>query len=218
MNFAAKYGSIFRIRFVNGLQYRLAALAGLSTQFFWGFMEILLYRAFYKADLYLFWFTRSMANRVAKAALRCLPVLVVAFLLPEPFGMSLPVSLPVFFLSLVTMFLALLLAVSMTMIIYGLTFYTMSPLGLRTIFSSLAEFCSGDLVPLPFVPDGVQKVLEILPFASVQNLPFRIYSGDIAGFEILWGVALQVFWTAGLIALGALIFRNALQRAVVQGG
>ena len=50
MNFAAKYGSIFRIRFVNGLQYRLAALAGLSTQFFWGFMEILLYRAFYKAD------------------------------------------------------------------------------------------------------------------------------------------------------------------------
>ena len=64
----------------------------------------------------------------------------------------------------------------------------------------------------------MQKVLEILPFASVQNLPFRIYSGDIAGMEIVWGVALQIFWTVGLIALGALIFRNALQQAVVQGG
>ena len=270
VRFAAKYLSIFRIRFVNGLQYRLAALAGVSTQFFWGFMEILLYRAFYRADpaafpmefsamvsyiwlqqafltlyeswffeweifdaitggnvayelcrpmnLYGFWFVRSAATRVAKAALRCLPVLVIAFLLPEPFGMTLPVSLPVFLLFLATMGMALLLTVSMTMIIYGLTFYTMSPLGLRTIFSSAAEFCSGALVPLPFLPDGVQKVLELLPFASVQNLPFRIYSGDIAGLDILWGVALQVFWTAALIAVGGLIFRNALKRAVVQGG
>lgn len=270
MNTLTKYRSIFRIRFLNGLQYRLAALAGVSTQFFWGFMEILLYRAFYQADpasfpmdfsalvsyiwlqqafltlyqswffeneifdaitsgnvayelcrplnLYGFWFARSMANRLSKAALRCLPVLAVAFLLPEPFGMTLPVSLPVFLLFLLTMGMALLLTVSMTMIIYGLTFYTMSPLGLRTVFSSAAEFCSGALVPLPFLPDGVQKVLGLLPFASAQNLPFRIYSGDIAGMDIVWGVALQVFWTAALTALGGLIFKNALKRAVVQGG
>lgn len=270
MNMLTKYRSIFRIRFVNGLQYRLAALAGLSTQFFWGFMEILLYKAFYQANpeafpmefsalvsyiwlqqafltlymswyfdgdifdaitsgnvayelcrpmnLYLFWFTRSMASRVSKAALRCLPVLIIAFLLPEPFRMRLPVSLPIFVLFLITMGMALLLTVSMTMVIYGLTFYTMSPLGLKTIFFSAAEFCSGALVPLPFLPDGVQNFLNILPFASVQNLPFRIYSGDIAGMDILWGVLLQIFWTGTLIALGALIFKNALKRAVVQGG
>ncbi len=270
MNTLTKYRSIFRIRFVNGLQYRLAALAGLSTQFFWGFMEILLYKAFYQANpeafpmefsalvsyiwlqqafltlymswyfdgdifdaitsgnvayelcrpmnLYLFWFTRSMASRVAKAALRCLPVLVIAFLLPEPFRMSLPFSLPIFALFLITMGMALLLTVSMTMVIYGLTFYTLSPLGLRMMFCSLAEFCSGALVPLPFLPDKVKNILNILPFASVQNLPFRIYSGDIAGLDILWGVLLQIFWTGTLIALGALIFQNALKRAVVQGG
>ncbi len=270
MDFTAKYRAIFRIRFLNGLQYRLAALAGLSTQFFWGFMEILLFRAFYRADaaafpmefpalvsyiwlqqafltlyqswyfeneifdaitggnvayelcrpmnLYAFWFTRGMANRLSKAALRCLPVLLVAFLLPEPYGMTLPVSLPVFLLFLATMGMALLLAVSMTMLIYGLTFYTMSPLGLRTIFSSAAEFCSGALVPLPFLPEKMQEVLELLPFASVQNLPFRIYSGDIAGMEIVRGVALQIFWTASLTMLGMWIFRNALKRAVVQGG
>lgn len=32
-----KYLSFFRLRFVNGIQYRAAALAGIVTQFAWGF-------------------------------------------------------------------------------------------------------------------------------------------------------------------------------------
>ena len=36
-----KYFSFFRLRFVMGLQYRTAALAGIFTQFFWGAMTIM---------------------------------------------------------------------------------------------------------------------------------------------------------------------------------
>ena len=45
-----KYLSFFRLRFSMGLQYRAAALAGIATQFAWGGMEILVFRAFYEAD------------------------------------------------------------------------------------------------------------------------------------------------------------------------
>ena len=45
-----KYLSFFRLRFSMGLQYRAAALAGVVTQFAWGFMEIMVFRAFYRAD------------------------------------------------------------------------------------------------------------------------------------------------------------------------
>lgn len=45
-----KYLSFFRLRFSMGLQYRVAAFAGLVTQFAWGGMLILAYRAFYRAD------------------------------------------------------------------------------------------------------------------------------------------------------------------------
>lgn len=45
-----KYLSFFRLRFLMGLQYRAAAAAGVLTQFAWGFMEIMMYRAFYRAD------------------------------------------------------------------------------------------------------------------------------------------------------------------------
>ena len=44
-----KYLSFFRLRFITGLQYRTAALAGIATQFFWGTMEILTFRAFYQS-------------------------------------------------------------------------------------------------------------------------------------------------------------------------
>jgi len=45
-----KYLSFFRLRFLHGLQYRTAAVSGIVTQFVWGAMEILLFRAFYQAD------------------------------------------------------------------------------------------------------------------------------------------------------------------------
>lgn len=44
------YISFIKIRFINGLQYRTAAYAGIATQFAWGFMYIMLYQTFYKSN------------------------------------------------------------------------------------------------------------------------------------------------------------------------
>ena len=43
------YAALFRIRFVNSLQYRAAAVSGVVTQFAFGFMFILAFAAFYRA-------------------------------------------------------------------------------------------------------------------------------------------------------------------------
>ena len=45
-----KYIAFFRLRFSMGLQYRAAAAAGVVTQFVWGGMEIMMFRAFYNTD------------------------------------------------------------------------------------------------------------------------------------------------------------------------
>ena len=44
------YLAIFRMRLIAGLQYRAAAWAGVATQFFWGFMYIMIYQAFYASS------------------------------------------------------------------------------------------------------------------------------------------------------------------------
>lgn len=43
------YYSLFKMRLLKGLSYRVAALAGITTQFFWGFMYIMIFEAFYKS-------------------------------------------------------------------------------------------------------------------------------------------------------------------------
>ena len=43
----SQYLTYFKIKFISGLQYRSAALAGLSTQFFFGLVFIMVYHAFY---------------------------------------------------------------------------------------------------------------------------------------------------------------------------
>lgn len=44
------YLSLFKIRLINSLQYRVAALAGMSTQFFFGLIMIMVYIAFYESN------------------------------------------------------------------------------------------------------------------------------------------------------------------------
>lgn len=43
------YLTYFKLKFISGLQYRQAAWAGIATQFFFGFVYIMVYLAFYKS-------------------------------------------------------------------------------------------------------------------------------------------------------------------------
>ena len=43
------YLTYFKLKFITGLQYRSAAWAGIATQFFFGFVYIMVYIAFYES-------------------------------------------------------------------------------------------------------------------------------------------------------------------------
>lgn len=265
-----KYVSFFRLRFTMGLQYRAAALAGVVTQFAWGGLTVLMFRAFYEADaaafpmslqatasyiwlqqaflalfmawfleneifeairngsvayelcrpieLYNMWFARSVANRLSRAVLRCMPILLVASFLPAPYGLSLPPDLPAFFWFLLTTVLGLLTTVAFCMLVYIITFFTVSPAGIRMVAVSLVEFFAGGIIPLPFFPSSLRRVLELLPFGSMENVPLRVYSGDISGDGVFIAAALQVFWIAVMVLGGKLLTRKAMKKVVIQGG
>lgn len=264
------YLSVFRIRFIATLQYRFATLAGLVTQFVWGFMEILVYAAFYKVnaaafpmefsqivsyiwmqqaflplfslsfwdwefsdaiesgsisyelvrpvDLYGRWFFQAAAKRLARVMLRCIPAFLVAFFLPEPYRMVLPpdfVQLLLFFMSVL---LALCVVVAFSMLMYISVFYTLSSRGTKLVVGLIADFFAGMVILLPFFPEALQNVIRFLPFAAMQNMPLRIYSGNIAGMEAVIGITLQVLWIVILLMIGKFTIRRALSKVVVQGG
>ncbi|HJA93923.1 MAG TPA: ABC-2 family transporter protein [Candidatus Eisenbergiella merdipullorum] len=168
--------------------------------------------------IYPMWYARSLANRISKAALRCIPILTVAILIPAPYGLSAPAGPKAFLLFVSTMILGVLVTVAFTMLIYMLSFFTISPDGLRIVFMSVIEFCQGAILPLPFFPDGIRQFLEFLPFASMQNVPLRAYSGDLSGADLQKAILLQLFWLFALVGSGRLLERFALKKVVVQGG
>ena len=264
------YLAVFRIRFSNTIQYRAAALAGVVTQFAWGFMELLMFSAFYRVspeafpmtfqqtvnyvwiqqaflalfmtwfyeyeifsaitsgsiayemvrplDLYGRWFSQSCATRVAKCLLRAMPILLVALLIPGPFRMTLPPDIGQFALFVLSAGLALSVVVAFSMLIYISTFFTLSPVGTRRIAAAAVDFLAGAIIPLPFFPPVFRRVAELLPFAAMQNMPLRIYSGNLAGGDALYGITMQVFWLVVLVVLGRLWMRKALTKVIVQGG
>ena len=169
-------------------------------------------------DLYAMWMARAYAVRLSQALLRCLPILAVAALLPEPYGLRLPPDPAAALLFPVSAALSLTLVVALTMLVYEMLFFTVSANGLRTIVNTLVDFCSGGILPLPFFPEGLRQALELSPFGSLQNVCLRIYSGDIAGTEALRRIGLQLFWCGALIGLGKWLFTRCRRRVVVQGG
>lgn len=169
-------------------------------------------------NIYRMWYVKTLAVRFSKATLRFAPILLVAALLPDPIGLSLPVSFGAFCLFVLTMLLGVLVLTSLTMLVYTATFYTLSPTGITQIAMATIEFLSGQLLPLPFFPPLLYKICSWLPFAAISNVPFRIYSGDLAGGAMAQAIALQAFWLVALTLIGSVWSRRALRRVVVQGG
>ena len=169
-------------------------------------------------SIYAMWFTKNAAIRLSRTLLRCFPILIVAAFLPYPYGLTFPAGVVPFILFLVSMILGMCVLIAFSMLIYISTFYTVSSIGIRTLAVSAAEFFSGALIPIPFFPDSMQKVLNLLPFASVQNAPFLIYVGYLSIPDALFAIAVQTFWIVVLTAEGVLWMRRSLRRVVVQGG
>ena len=105
-----------------------------------------------------------------------------------------------------------------TLLIYALTFHLTDPNGIMVLSVAAADLLGGGIVPLPFLPDGLRRIAALSPFGSMQNVPLRIFSGDIPLPEIPAVMGLQVFWSAALIAAGYLLTRSGLRRTVIAGG
>lgn len=262
--------AVFRINFDQQIQYRVAALAGLATQYAFGFMYIRMYLAFYQSnpsafpltlpelmsymwlqqglltammlwfldqtifddivsgnvayefcrpvDLYRYWFIRNVSRRLARVVLRMVPLFLVAALLPAPYTLLPPPNLYQAVMFVISLALAFYLVNTLGMLMYAATVYTMNPMGVRMLFASLVDLLAGSIVPIPLFPEAVRRVLELLPFGSIQNAAFLIYSGHIGPDRMAQTLLLQVFWCIALTLLGRALFSRMQQRISIQGG
>lgn len=263
------YLSYFKLRFISGLQYRFAAIAGILTQFFFGIVIIMVYLAFYDSNatapmtiaetvtylwlnqcfysllsleykdneivnmikkgeivyeltrpknVYFMWFFKVVGQRLSMATLKSIPFVIVLLILPYPYKLLPPSSLPAFLLFMISIFVGIFLMASVITFFNVIVLKTMDEKGITTIFGALADLFSGGFVPIPFFPGFLQKIADFLPFKYVSDVPFRIYSGNISLHDGLYGILIQLLWCVILITIGYLSTKRLLKRVVVQGG
>ena len=263
------YVSNFKLRIMMFLQYREAALAGLSTQFFWGMMLVFIYMALYSNsdaagmnleqvvtyvwlhqafyafvnarqkdneinmaikdgsvayeiirpyNLYYWWYIKTVSKKIASGTLRFAPIIIIALILPKPYGMMMPSSWLNFLLFVVSLSLGCLVMSALTMLIHTIGFYTYNETGISSMVSTTIEFLSGEYVPVALMPIFLQKATYYLPFRLIGDLPFRIYSNNIGISEGLYSIGLQIIWLIVLVIVGNFIIKKSLNKVFIQGG
>ena len=263
------YISYFKTRLVAGLQYKVAAIAGIATQVFWGILYCFVYQAFYSNTsisdisfselityvwlnqafirliyintkdvdilesiidgtvayelvrpyhLYNWWYLKLLAGKLSSCALRFLPIIILGFILPAPYNLSLPFSILSFILFLISLLLGTLLLCGILMIIHVIAFYTINFKGIFSISCQLMTLLSGFIIPVPLLPDIVKKATYFMPFRLIGDLPFRIYSGNINTVVALQDITLQLMWIIIIIIIGFSLMRRALKKVFIQGG
>ena len=167
-------------------------------------------------NVYDMWFARSMAMRTAPLLTNLPIVLLAACLMPK--GLRLQISPAWLPLGALSLLLGMLVSASMTAILTGTYFWTISGQGINRILPMVGSFCAGNILPLAFFPEGVRFVLRMLPFASMLDAPLRILAGTVDVRTALSVIGLQLLWLAALTVLGRTVLRAGVKKCMVQGG
>lgn len=97
-------------------------------------------------------------------------------------------------------------------------FWTMEVSGIFHIYRMFAQFSSGALIPLWFMPDWLSGTLTALPFSAQVFVPLTIYVDTAPGLHTLGAIGIQLAWLAALTVLAAVVWKRAIRRLVIFGG
>lgn len=90
--------------------------------------------------------------------------------------------------------------------------------GANLMKNCIVSFLSGTYIPLAFLPEPIEKILLLLPFASLNYTPVMIYIGMYSGANLLYYIGLQIFWVVFFWGLSKILWKLATKYLSVQGG
>lgn len=169
-------------------------------------------------NIYWVWFSKSLASRFSSTVLGCIPVLIFAILLPDPYNLSISIPFSQFIVFLISVVFSDCILITFNMLIYIITCRTLSYIGIKAFIMSIISFLTGGIIPLQFFPNQFINILNFTPFAYVQNISLRIYNGNIKGINIFYVIFLQLFWILFIILLEKIAINKILNKIIVQGG
>lgn len=97
-------------------------------------------------------------------------------------------------------------------------FFTSNGYGVVYLRRVITDIFSGALLPLAFYPEWFQKLAGMLPFQSSLYLPIQIFLGKMNSREMLFSLAVQLFWVVMLWWSGRHFFLFCIRKITIHGG
>jgi ABC-2 type transport system permease protein len=166
-------------------------------------------------DFHMHTLARNVGETMFSTVLLGIPTLLIAYLF---LGMRLPASLGNGVLFLASVILGYGVLFSLSYLIGMMAVFTIQINNIWWAYNAIVRFFSGSEIPLWLFPVILRQAADLLPFKCAYAIPLSIYIGNLEPAEMARGVALQVFWVAGLAIAGRLLWRMAYRRLTVQGG
>ena len=160
-------------------------------------------------------FSRSFGDIITNFIIIFIPSFIVVYFISGK-DIKLGLNLLVFIFAFV---IAAIINLMFDFIIGMISFYTESIWGISTMKDTVILLLAGAIIPLPFFPEGLRKVVEFLPFQAVYNLPLQILinkSFSIADYGII--LLQQIAWLIILLLFTRLCFKKASTAITINGG
>jgi viologen exporter family transport system permease protein len=150
-----------------------------------------------------------------RAALFTLPIGIVIGLV---FPVRPPASLLAAGLFLFSAAMSFFLVAAINFCVGLIAIRTKSIVGILRAKYLILELLSGLLIPTTLFPEPLRTILFASPFPHVNYTPAALYLGRATGMEAARLLLLQSGWTAVLLALGHVLWRQSRGRITIQGG
>ena len=161
------------------------------------------------------YFAEDIGSIIALIFQNMLPILLIGSLMIKVPTMADTRTLPIFIISVILSFLINWLIAAL----FGMMAFTAVNISaLIQVKKHLLRLLSGSIIPIWFFPDSVAKVLSVLPFVYIYQLPLSIYigRGDIS--EQIYQMKIQFLWLVILSILFFYVGSRVTRKVMVQGG
>lgn len=166
-------------------------------------------------DFFLYWFSREAGRAVYYFLFRGLPTYLAGFFI---FGLEASAGWFAWPAFLICLALGALSGAAFRILLNLVAFWIIEARAVITLGLTVAQFFTGNYLPVVFFPAWLYILANWLPFNGMINVPTQVFLGKLTGGPLLLDLALQLGWLLALILFVRLITTVATRRVVVQGG
>ena len=131
---------------------------------------------------------------------------------------AVPIGINLFWF-VISVVLAVVINFSIDFIVGTICLYTESIWGINIMKQVIVLLLSGATIPLAFFPEGLRKIIDVLPFQSIYNAPLTILlKADPSPGDVLPTIGIQLMWALGMTVIGCLFWKRSLRQITVNGG